>query len=76
MSLELPASKFGRSVGRGGFIDIVDVNHRFLVKPAPTGITIYLPDTRGGFIDIVDVNHRFLVKPAPTGITYYLRPEG
>jgi hypothetical protein len=60
------------SIGRGGFIDIVDVNHRFLVKPAPTGITLNLPDIRGGFIDIVDVNHRFLVKPAPTGITLNL----
>ncbi len=40
-----------------------------MVKPAPTGITLNLPDTRGGFIDIVDVNQ---VKPAPTGITLNL----
>ena len=60
------------SIGRGGFIDIVDVNHILFVKPAPTGITFNLPDTRGGFIDIVDVNQRFLVKPAPTGITINL----
>ena len=29
-------------LGEGGFIDIVDVNERLLVKPAPTNIVVNL----------------------------------
>ncbi len=31
-----------KSLGEGGFIDIVDVNERLLVKPAPTNIVVNL----------------------------------
>ena len=32
------------SLGLGGFIDIMDVNYRLFVKPAPTSIVVNLPD--------------------------------
>jgi hypothetical protein len=35
---EFPESR----LGEGGFIDIVDVNERLLVKPAPTNIVVNL----------------------------------
>ena len=34
-------------LGEGGFIDIVDVNERLLVKPAPTNIVVNLWNQRG-----------------------------
>ena len=39
MSVELAVIKFGRLSG-GGFIDIVDVDERLLVKPATTNIVV------------------------------------
>lgn len=43
MFVELAVIKFCRSSG-GGFIDIVDMNERLLVKPGPTNIVVNLPD--------------------------------
>ncbi|MEG4346294.1 hypothetical protein QUB70_23890 [Microcoleus sp. A003_D6] len=43
MSVELSVIKFCRS-SRRGFIDIVDVNERLLVKPVPTSIVVNLHD--------------------------------
>lgn len=43
MFVELAVIKFGRKSG-GGFIDIVDVNERLLVKPVPTNIVVNLPN--------------------------------
>ncbi|MEG4583103.1 hypothetical protein QUA71_26335 [Microcoleus sp. MON1_C5] len=43
MSVELAVIKLGRLSG-GGFIDIVEVNGRWLVKPATTNIVVNLPD--------------------------------
>lgn len=42
MFFELVVINFCRSSG-AGFIDIVDMNERFLVKPAPTNIVVNLP---------------------------------
>jgi hypothetical protein len=33
------------SIGLGGFIDIMNVNYRLFVKPAPTSILINLPNS-------------------------------
>jgi len=43
MFVELAIIKFCRS-SRAGFIDIVDLNERLLVKPAPTNLVVNLPD--------------------------------
>ena len=43
MFVEWAVIKFCRSSG-AGFIDIVDMNERLLVKPAPTNIVVNLPD--------------------------------
>jgi hypothetical protein len=42
MFVELAVIKFVDRVG--GFIDIVDMNERLLVKPGPTNIVVNLPD--------------------------------
>ncbi len=42
MFVELAVIKFCLSSG-AGFIDIVDMNERLLVKPAPTNIVVNLP---------------------------------
>ncbi len=43
MFVEFAVINFCRSSG-AGFIDIVDMNERLLVKPAPTNIVVNLPD--------------------------------
>jgi hypothetical protein len=43
MFVEWAVIKFCRSSGTG-FIDIVDMNERLLVKAAPTNIVVNLPD--------------------------------
>jgi hypothetical protein len=45
MFVELTVIKFCRSSG-AGFIDIVNMNERLLVKPAPTNIVVNLPQVR------------------------------